>query len=482
VQHRPGSPVRLPLLLQHLLDLRPGERLGDDVVRERLDGERVRVGDRAVRAVLEVGPQPARVHQRDLRAAATGLAGLVELDVGDEVAHHRLDAAVLGAAGVTPQDVRGDLAERPLAELRGVRLGGGHDGRDLRVRGGADNREQLGGGRGHRTGGRVVGQHGLAELFAVVLRLDDRAGPGGAGDRHLEGVRLVGVAAEDGVDLGADPGEVTEDRVGHQVGRRTDVLRRRTLMGEQHQHVGLAVRVVAVRELGGQLVRLGHRVAELHAGDAVRTDQRTGLLGDHADVTHPDAAQVLHRVAGQHPLVAGVDVRGQVREVGPVLDPAQQIGQALVELVVTDRRDVQATGVQRVDRRVVRVDRGDERRRPDVVAGGDPRGVRVGRPQLVDQPDELGRAPDGLAAGGRRRLEPPVEVVDAEQLQVDRRGEPGLEADHDGVVVAGPVRAVVVERRVDVVLVGVRLDGVDVPDVHPGDPVRERRGGQPVVE
>ena len=63
-----------------------------------------------------------------------------------------------------------------------------------------------------------------------------------------------------------------------------------------HDHVGLAVRLVAVGELTGHAVHGLDRVAELDAFDAAGGDERGGLLRDHADHTDPHAIDVLDAV------------------------------------------------------------------------------------------------------------------------------------------------------------------------------------------
>jgi hypothetical protein len=100
---------------------------------------------------------------------------------------------------------------------------------------------------------------------------------------------------------------------------------------------------------------------------------------------------------------------------------AQQLGHALVELVVADAGDVEMKGVHRLDRGLVVEQPRDERACADEVAGADGDRVRIRGAKALDPGreildpaciDSLSR-PDGDPPGRpRRRLEIAVEVVD----------------------------------------------------------------------
>jgi hypothetical protein len=109
---------------------------------------------------------------------------------------------------------------------------------------------------------------------------------------------------------------------------------------------------------------------------------------------------------------------------------AQQLGDALVELVVADAGDVEAERVERLDARLVLEQAGEERRPADEVAGGDGQRVAVALAQVAQMRrqvlDAAGRD-RGAGAGhegavrARRRLQVTVVVVERQDLEVDRR-------------------------------------------------------------
>ena len=86
--------------------------------------------------------------------------------------------------------------------------------------------------------------------------------------------------------------------------------------------------------------------------------------------------------------------RGAPTELHPV-----ELLQALVELVVPDARDVEPERVQRVDRRLVGEETGDERRGADQVTRADGDRVRVGRPETLEVRREVLDAPAGTVFG-----------------------------------------------------------------------------------
>ena len=85
------------MLLQHVLDLFPGQRDRHQLIAERLAGEQVAIGHRAVLSARYVGPHAAGIGEGDDRAAFRLRAGCRELRVGDDVAE-RAFAGVVGRA------------------------------------------------------------------------------------------------------------------------------------------------------------------------------------------------------------------------------------------------------------------------------------------------------------------------------------------------------------------------------------------------
>ena len=103
-QERTRGAVRLPLLLEHRLQLRTGQRDQRHVVDERQDrvglgvghhaGGVGRVGDGVAGRVLQVGTQAARVDDAEVGGADVGRQAVAQR-VGHQVAQGRLGAAVL---------------------------------------------------------------------------------------------------------------------------------------------------------------------------------------------------------------------------------------------------------------------------------------------------------------------------------------------------------------------------------------------------
>jgi hypothetical protein len=107
---------------------------------------------------------------------------------------------------------------------------------------------------------------------------------------------------------------------------------------------------------------------------------------------------------------------------------AQELVDALVELVVAHAGDVEAHGVERLDRRLVLEQAGHDRARADEVAGGDGHAVPLAGAQGVELRGQVGRAAVQRGAGAgegrvaaRGRLDVPVVVVERQDLQVDQR-------------------------------------------------------------
>jgi hypothetical protein len=302
-QERPRRARRLPLLLEDVLELGSREVDGPDVVDERQDRVGLRVGHHAVgvgrvaagvTGVAQVGPQATRVDHAEVGRALVGGQPVAQ-GVGDQVAERRLGAAVVaGAADPAAVDVRpaaegggdvpGDRAHRLVADLGRLGERGVHDPLDLRHPRVGGDQVRVGRGRaGHvagrvrrdRLGDRVDGQLDLADVVAVLARLDDRAGPGGViGDGRVPGVRLVRVAVEDDVHLRVEARHLRElAALGH-LGR---VAGAHALGGAGveagHDHVGLAVGGVAVAQLARDPVDRVDGVAEVEVADAAGADQ-----------------------------------------------------------------------------------------------------------------------------------------------------------------------------------------------------------------
>ena len=171
--------------------------------------------------------------------------------------------------------------------------------------------------------------------------------------------------------------------------------------------------------VAGDPVDLGHDRLHLDRRDALRADQRRQLLGHGADEADGHAV-VLHQLVLLERRLIGrpvVEVRRQVRPVGLGQDAVVDIRATLVELVVAERAHVEPGRVERVDRRLVVLDERRERRRADQVARRDERRVGVRRLVLLHDSGE-----HRSAARGRDRLDAPVEVVDADQVDRDRHG------------------------------------------------------------
>jgi len=199
----------------------------------------------------------------------------------------------------------------------------------------------------------------------------------------------------------------------------------------------------------GQLVDRLDLVVEREARDAARRHDRRRLLQRHADEADAHAADRLDVVRGKQRLARRVDLHvgrqelelrtlerhrradlralagvGVAGEAAAVLH-AQQLGAAVVELVVADAVEVQAQQVHRLDGRLVVEQRRDQRARAKDVAGRDDQRVRVRglrrrhiARHLVDAARRHRRRVD-VRAERARRDEIAVEVVEGDQL--DRR-------------------------------------------------------------
>ena len=191
---------------------------------------------------------------------------------------------------------------------------------------------------------------------------------------------------------------------------------RRTLVVLGDDDVGLTVRGVPVLELGGHAVDGSHRLAKGQAGHAV-TGHHVGRVGrDGTDDGHLDAVDIEHLVLGQSGRrgAALVDVGAEVGPARARADPARQVVEALVELVVAHRAGLETESVEEVDRGVVLLRGRLERRATDVVARGDERRVRVlGLRRRHGASEVLGEvAVEVVGTQERQRREVAVERVD----------------------------------------------------------------------
>src|SRR5690606_29657632 len=192
-----------------------------------------------------------------------------------------------------------------------------------------------------------------------------------------------------------------------------------------------------------------HLVEEVDGGHAAGGDQRGGALQRHPDEAHVDAVDGTHLGArqqglarvgltilvdhvGGQPLEVGAGVR-LVREVAAVdrvaatVLHAQQLGGALVELVVAHRADVEADRVEALHGRFVVEQTRQERRAADEVTGRHGQGL-VGQRHLAQVLQRRGQVlhPTDevllriLRRGQRVRtgLEVAVVVVERQQLHV----------------------------------------------------------------
>ena len=182
-------------------------------------------------------------------------------------------------------------------------------------------------------------------------------------------------------------------------------------------------------------------VAEGQPVDPAGRHQRGGFLqrqADHADLyLARGGLERLDSIGGeQRAAILHRDVRGEEGEVraGKIgLDRARiaqgqllaaailhalEFAPALVEFVVADRVEIQPDAVHRADRRLVEEQRGDQRARPDQVAGCDHHRVFVLRAHRIDRSGQPGRAaglrlaPVAQLHGPGDRLQIAVEIVE----------------------------------------------------------------------
>ncbi|WP_433955534.1 hypothetical protein [Janibacter indicus] len=241
------------------------------------------------------------------------------------------------------------------------------------------------------------------------------------------------MAGEDRVDLARrvvdDVGEGAA-RGDLRVERREVVALGRALVVLGDDDVGLAVGRVTVLELGRDAVDRLDRVAEVETRDALRRDERRGLLGGRADDADLEPADLDDRVLVERRggRAALVDVGTEQVEVRGLADATSEVGEAAVELVVADGAGLEPEGVEELDRRQVLLGGGGEGGGPDVVPGRQQRRRVLAElgPGLDDG------AGEGLARGARAvGVDATVEVVDVEQ--VDRRQRRVDPARLDGV-------------------------------------------------
>ncbi len=204
--------------------------------------------------------------------------------------------------------------------------------------------------------------------------------------------------------------------------------------------------------------RLGF-VAEFEPGDARGRDDARGLLQGQPDEGDGDALEFPDLVGRQHALarrrldrggreIAEFGTRERMRPLAAVdgvaaaiLHP-EQLGLALVELVVADRGDRKSHHRKRFDRGLVVKHRRQERACADQIARGDEDRVLVSLAQLFHERRHVfgpaGRHHDLLALifgiidadAAWRRPQIAVEIVDREDAQLD--GSCGLGRGGDG--------------------------------------------------
>jgi len=208
-------------------------------------------------------------------------------------------------------------------------------------------------------------------------------------------------------------------------------------------------------QLGGVAVDRGGLVEEAHAGDARGGDDAGRLLQDRADEADGDAAHARDGVGREQWLARSLvdDVGSEVLELGAAeaagggveqarvgagheeatalgggaaaVLQAAQLGHALVELVVADGRVAQAHQAERFDSRLVAQQARDEGTGADEVARADAQAGGAGRRGLGLAGVEIGSHDGGAAKGppvarARHGFELAVEVVDREELDLDR--------------------------------------------------------------
>ena len=248
-------------------------------------------------------------------------------------------------------------------------------------------------------------------------------------------------------------------------------------MYEEHQHIRFAVRFVAVGEVVGNPVHLGHDAADLQRRNAVRAHQLIQVFGDGPDEPKLHSLELLEEVLvirrpTGRPVV---QIGGEIRPVGRIENAVIDVGATLVELVVAKGTRFETDLVEHIDGRLVVLDERREGGCSDKVTGTDECGVGVRFLPVVDHATQLrgtGNSPVSL--------EPAVEVVHREDLDVDR-GYFGAEPHLDRVVVAGTEDG---SRLGGVELVSAirPLWSVDAPGPNAGDVVGQRRRHEHVVE
>ena len=203
-------------------------------------------------------------------------------------------------------------------------------------------------------------------------------------------------------------------------------------------------------QLRHQLVDRFGLIVEAQALDAAGRDDARRAAQREPDEGHGDAFEGLDLIGGEQGL-AGLEVPGAGREVvvaragegvralaagrrvAAALLLAQQLGRAVVELVVADGAHRQAHLAECLDRRLVVEQRREQRAGAYQVTGRDEDVVRALRTEVAHDTRDIGRAAgmhgDGLA--GVLRIEDPdalrrgqqiaVEIVQRQDADVDRR-------------------------------------------------------------
>lgn len=426
----------IELLLQDLPDLIAGHRLGYQAVAERLDGERLAIGDVAVAfaggaaEVGQVGTDAAGVHESHNRVAEAGIIGGVQLSVGDDIAQGGFAGRIGGA-----QDVTRDLADDPIRQRGGDGVvpvdEAGHP----------------------RVLGDVAGDDDVVDADRLDLprsTMDEHVdvghdSPKGRGAGHRAAVdhavvSLVRVAGDEQVDFGVGALDDIDDGAGNARALVVIAGREATLMNQNHD----GANALPAQALDQRVDRIG-LILEPVSGDARRGDDARRPFEGHADEGHLDAGEIADPEGReQRPVGALVDhVGGEILEArapepGVALAAVNRVTTAVlhalqfrdpfIELVVAHGVEVQPHLVKGFDGRFVMEQRRQKRRGPDHVAGRHHNGPWVCGAQVGDMGRQVfhaagihrpGRRVDAAGRTGRRH-QVAVEVIHGQNLNGNR--------------------------------------------------------------
>ena len=242
------------MLLEHVLDLLAGQRQRHQLIAERLAGEQIGVGHRAILLPRNIGAHAAGIGEGDHRAAVCRGAGRGELGVGDDIA----ERALAGIVGHARQRFR-HRARRTVGDRRGNPVVG------FKQRG-------LFGVLGKRCGADDVvvglGADDVARdgIELEVDRGDERAVFVAAGDKpsvDLADIGLMGVAGDHHIDRAIEFFDDVDDRA-RDARALIIVAGRRAAFVDQH-HDGLDA---ARLQFGHQRIHRLGLVAEFETGRA----------------------------------------------------------------------------------------------------------------------------------------------------------------------------------------------------------------------